>query len=133
VVSPVDLGTLMVVALLGTPADRSGRGLEAQIGRELLGCMTRRVLETNDEMGARSAELERKELLLTCRPRLAVCSSINYCEAARIAHGARFASTRRVKGKVAQRRSASQKSLAARVLRFIARVMPGAPVPEGRS
>jgi hypothetical protein len=135
VVSTVDLGTLMVVALLGSPGDRLGRGIEAQIGREVLGCMTRRLLETDDEMGTRSAEPQRKELLLACRPRLAVCSSINYCEAARIIQGPRVASTRSglVKGKVAQRRKASQKSLGTRLLRFFARVRPGSPVPEGRS
>ena len=66
--SPVGLESLLVVAFLYGPGDLLPRGNEARRHAELLGCMTRKVLEVGGRAGPRpAAEVEGRELLAACR------------------------------------------------------------------
>jgi hypothetical protein len=138
VFSIVTLRGLIVLASIASPSEASAvenEGKRAQAA--LLGCLTRNFLDLSEKQDRRGpVELIGKDVLSRCRAEIAACSSLNNCDAVRIAKGAEPAvkSSSSSKRKIARRRKPPEKSFAARVWRFITRELKaGAPVAEGRS
>src|SRR5215213_6480401 len=76
-------GLVLLTSLTVPEVEQTRRRDEARV--ELLGCITRNFLGLE---GATTSEDFRREILSRCLPQLPACSTVNQCDAAKIAKAA---------------------------------------------
>jgi hypothetical protein len=135
-------GLALLASLAGTPGETGTAPDSRQAKAALLGCLTRNFMELDD--GTSSAEMLGRAVIARCRLEIAACASINSCDAARVARGAkakvapaRLRTAARPAKPPAQKSwvaTLSQRVLSRKVWRFITKeIRAGHPLAEGRS